>query len=370
MYILKSPSAGEIVSQQTKEQKELLEKYLLAADKAGGYEEADTAEDAELIKDWLKILMTPDLDFSSPEKICFRWEKTDKKSRSRHSGFFIELSENAFFRKKMIFKRENRGKNIYAHSLKTGTKYFWRLGFTDEKGHVKYTAVSFFFTEKSFPRWMEIEGASNVRDVGGCVSLYGGRIRQGLLYRGCALNKRIEATRKGLDFLRQNLFLKSDLDIRGNDGESGRVYPLKQVRYFNIPLRAYGNIFSQEQLENYAKCFKVLLDKRNLPSYCHCLGGADRTGCFVFLFCAVLGMEEKDLLFDYEATSVFSFFRGKRYRSTAYFQSFLQNLRELAGDAEGKKSIHELAENYFRKGGITEKELKKARKIFLEKEGI
>ena len=364
MDMQQTPKEGAILSQLTADQKDLLEKYTLSADKVGGFEEADTNEDAELIGDWLKLLTTDGLDFSFPEKILLSRKDMEE---SKGTKFFAELSENPRFREKMIFKAEKGSRKVFAHSLKSDTGYFWRMGYTDRKGKIRYSPVSFFRTEEAFPRWIHIEGASNVRDIGGKLTIYGKKIRQGLLYRGCALNKSIPVPRKGLDFLTENLHLKSDLDIRGNDGESGRVFPGKKVRYFNIPLRAYGNIFSPEQLTNYAKAFRVLTEEKNLPCYSHCLGGADRTGCFVFLVCAVLGMEEKDLLFDYEATSVFSRFRGKRYRSTAYFQSFMQGLKDLAGENAEKMTIQELAENYFLKGGIRKREITKLRKIFLEK---
>ena len=363
MIKLKTPEEGAILSQWTADQKELLEKYLLSADKVGGFEEADTNQDAELVGDWLKLLMTDGLDFSFPEKILLSWEERGK---DKGKNFFAELSESSFFRQKMTFHPGKRGNKIFVHSLKNGTKYFWRIGYTAKTGKIKYSPVSFFHTEEIFPRWIGIGGGSNIRDIGGKMTIYGKKIRQGLFYRGCALNKSITVPGESLDFLMENLHIKSDLDTRASDGESGKAFPGKKVRYFNIPLRAYGNIFTPEQSANYAKAFRVLTEKRNLPCYTHCLGGADRTGCFIFLVCALLGMEEKDLLFDYEATSVFSRFRGKRYRSTAYFQSFMQGLKDLAGENGGKMTIQELAENYFLKGGITEKEIKKLRKLFLE----
>ena len=365
MILPESPEKGAVVSQRTTDQKVLLEKYILSADKVGGYEEADGRKDAELVEDWLKILMTDGLDFSFPERIVLRWKEAGK---GKGKKFFAELSETPFFRRKMVFRAERNGREAFVHSLKIGTTYFWRVAYTDEKGRVKHSPASFFRTEDVFPRWLHVEGASNVRDIGGLKSIYGGKIRQGLLYRGCALNKRIEVPPRGLKFLMENLFLRSELDTRGSDGESGNAFTGKNVRYFNIPLRAYGNIFSPDQLENYAGALRVLLDKRNLPCYTHCLGGADRTGCLIFLLCAVLGVEEKDLLFDFEATSVFSRFRGKRYRSTEYFKSFMQGLRDLAGKDGEKMSVNALAENYFRKGGVTEKELAKFRSLFLEKD--
>lgn len=363
MLKLTTPEKGAKVTQWTADQKNLLEKYLLSADKVGGYEEADTNCDAELVNDWLKLLMTDGLDFSFPEKILLSWEMT---GLEKGKNFFAELSESPFFREKMIFHPGKRGNKIFVHSLKSNTKYFWRITYTAESGRIKHSPASFFYTEEALPRWVGTAGASNIRDIGGKTTLYGKKIRQGLLYRGCALNKSIPVPAASLDFLMENLHLKSDLDTRSNEGESGRVFPRKKVRYFNIPLRAYGNIFSAEQLTNYAKAFRVLTEEKNLPCYTHCLGGADRTGCFIFLVCAVLGMEEKDLLFDYEATSVFSRFRGKRYRSTAYFQSFMQGLKDLAGENAEKMTIQALAENYFLKGGVSKKEMEKLRKNFLE----
>ena len=103
MIKLKTPEEGAILSQWTADQKELLEKYLLSADKAGGFEEADTNQDAELVGDWLKLLMTDGLDFSFPEKILLSRKDMEE---SKGTKFFAELSENPRFREKMIFKAE------------------------------------------------------------------------------------------------------------------------------------------------------------------------------------------------------------------------------------------------------------------------
>ena len=215
MDIQQIPEEGAILSQLTADQRQLLEKYALSADKVGGFEEADSNEDAELVNDWLKILTTDGLDFSFPEKILLSRKDIEE---SKGTKFFAELSENPRFRKKMIFKAEKGSKKVFVNSLKNDTEYFWRMGYTDKKGKIRYSPVSFFRTEEAFPRWIHIEGASNVRDIGGKLTIYGKKIRQGLLYRGCALNKRILVPRKGLDFLTGNLKIKSDLDIRSNDG--------------------------------------------------------------------------------------------------------------------------------------------------------
>ena len=138
MDMQQTPEEGAILSQLTADQKDLLEKYALSADKVGGFEEADTNEDAELIGDWLKLLTTDGLDFSFPEKILLSRKDMEE---SKGTKFFAELSENPRFREKMIFKAEKGSRKVFAHSLKSDTGYFWRMGYTDRKGKIRYSPV-------------------------------------------------------------------------------------------------------------------------------------------------------------------------------------------------------------------------------------
>jgi len=84
----------------------------------------------------------------------------------------LEISEYMDFHNTQICKTQ--GGSCEINNLKIGQKYYWRVN----KGE-----VFCFETANTFPRFIRIDGITNVRDLGGL------RIKQGLVYRGSALNE-------------------------------------------------------------------------------------------------------------------------------------------------------------------------------------
>ena len=94
----------------------------------------------------------------------------------------------------------------------------------------------------------------------------------------------------------------------------------------------------------------------------HCTGGADRTGTVSFLVNALLGVDERTLIQDYELTS-FSIYELRNYNSTVYqFRQFVEKLKTYEGDTLRKKT-----ENYMLSIGVTETEIYNIRAIMLGK---
>ena len=50
--------------------------------------------------------------------------------------------------------------------------------------------------------------------------------------------------------------------------------------------------------------FDALADESNYPLYFHCWGGADRTGCVAFTIEAILGLDEENLMKNFEYTTL------------------------------------------------------------------
>ena len=74
-----------------------------------------------------------------------------------------------------------------------------------------------FTTSGEAPRNLDIEGVTNVRDMGGWPLEEGGYERQGMIYRGAKFNQDESAepvvTENGIKTLQDELKIKTELDV-------------------------------------------------------------------------------------------------------------------------------------------------------------
>jgi len=156
------------------------------------------------------------------------------------------------------------------------------------------------------PRWIELSGPRNMRDVGGLTTKEGLRIRPGILFRSSRL---AEATEEDCAHLR-SLGLRTVLDLR-SEGEIW-VYPdapciLESVNYKPLPI-VIGSFATLEEtyldiVNTYAPSiagvFKDIADPHNLPILYHCTLGKDRTGITTALLYLLLGVDQETIMSDY-----------------------------------------------------------------------
>ena len=294
--------------------------------------------------DWLHLEKTDAADYTIPGKVEFAWE-TDRETS------VVELSENGEFTDAKRF--EVPGHTLSVCNLKMNANYYWR---------VNGCGTGFFKTEDAAPRWIEVNGISNVRDMGAWRTMDGRRVRQGLIFRGGEMDTHQFITEEGVRVLRDDLHIRTDLDIRGEAVGQVHESPLgKEVRFLLIPVRAYGEFFEEDQKAVCRNIFRVFADREKYPIYFHCWGGADRTGTIALLLEAILGVSEEDMLTDYELTSLSVW--GDRSRESDLFRTLLAAL-DLYATAED--SMNQKAEKFLFACGITPEELENIRNIMLE----
>lgn len=328
MAILVSPLRGEKVQIQTSVQKEFLKK-------------SNQTNKNDI--DWLNLKNSGNEDRTFPKKVTLKWSATTEKS-------IVELSESADFEN---CRRYETNKNeLEIENLLLGHKYFWRVNNSD---------VSFFTTEDIAPRWMRVDGLSNIRDIGGWKTESGKRIKQGLIYRGSEMNKHHNISRDGIEKIRSDIKIKTDLDIRGVEECGINKSPAgDDVEFCLIPCAAYKEFIFDEHKPTTKKLFETFANEQKYPIYFHCWGGADRTGTVAFLLGCVLDVPYEDLLTDYELTSLSIW--GDRSRDSDLWQSLLTELDKYGNDTDSykKKAI-----NYLLSCGITEQTLNKIRENLL-----
>ena len=204
-------------------------------------------------------------------------------------------------------------------NLEIAREYDW----TAKDANGRRVGGGVFRTADETPRFMNVPGVHNVRDLGGRIGLGGRRIRQGLVYRSAGWNENAVrsivtngasvvtnwvagATRVGpaAELVVRDLGIRTDLDLRSDNecrGMSGS--PLgKDVRWIHVSSGNYWDMTNALWKAAFAADFRVFLDRANYPIVFHCIAGADRTGSLACILNALLGVGEDELAKDWETT--------------------------------------------------------------------
>lgn len=264
---------------------------------------------------------------------------------------------------------ENSDGWIALSDLYAGTHYYYQVIAT----YVNKTVESkiFDFVTADLPRTISIEGISNTRDIGGYKTSDGKhRVRQGMIYRGAAIDDLSEEAKKTM---LETYGIKTDLDLRGELKES----PLgNSVNFVNVSAPHYAHrgteyaIFRKPYQEALVTAIRTFADEENYPIYMHCQIGRDRTGTLSFLINALLGVEDEDLYLDYELSfmskSGCNDFKDGITPST-FMSNHFASLYNYIDRYADEGTLSEKTEQFMLDLGITEEEIASIKSIMLEK---
>ncbi|MCH5178485.1 MAG: tyrosine-protein phosphatase [Prevotellaceae bacterium] len=206
-------------------------------------------------------------------------------------------------------------------------------------------------------RMMRVEGASNVRDIGGWQTQFGKRIKYGILYRSGHMDNVSEA---GYHEFVENMGVTAELDLRGLFRREPHLSQSRlgdSVQFVRIVADSYG-LSSQRAV--YAKCFNWIVErlKEGRSVNWHCGVGCDRCGTLSFLIEGVLGVSEVDLCRDYEL----SCFRGhKRYRGHVGFRKMLPMIKKMGPEDDLAQCFY----NYWVESGVPALNIEYLRTVML-----
>ena len=298
------------------------------------------------IDDALKWLegVKGNLECSYPEVLTFSWEG------GAFCEYVFELSQNEDFVDSYSIKCNEPSCSI--SNLKVGEKYFWR---------VNNGKPNSFCTKNNHIRFIKIDGALNVRDLGA------NKIKQGLIYRGSDLCSHYKITDSGKDTFVNELKIKTEVELRKERCEKVSAAG-GGVVYKHLPYRPYKEIFEEEHRKGICRIMDFLSDESNYPIYIHCLGGADRTGMIAFFLRALANESDEFIHLDYELTSLSTYAyglaegaeaNGYRSRNSSYYQEFLGLLDAYAPS----KTLHEKVKSFLFDCGVKKECMEKITKI-------
>lgn len=289
--------------------------------------------------DSLPFLVKGIREKSRPNAVEFEWGYNGEQPAPLE--YILSISEYEDMTNSIVYTTSSD--SIAVYNLKIATTYYWTVsvnGVTSD--------ISKFTTDSTAPRNLFVDGITNVRDLGGWETENGSRTKQGLIFRCGRLNEssaetpNIEITENGIKTMRDELKVKTEIDIRKtNNGEVGGITssPLgNDINYFSCPMEWEGDTFNGNKQE-LLKVFSILAKEENYPIIFHCNIGTDRTGMIAFLVNALLGVPEESLYRDY-LFSNFGNIGGARSINGLKESVYYQSVQQAEGNTLSEKTYN------------------------------
>ena len=268
-----------------------------------------------------------------------------------------------------IFKGNQSELPIY--NLQTGKTYYYRVTVDldgDHNGTTLYQVGT--VTTKESPRMLRIDGASNVRDIGGWKTEDGKTVKQGVLYRGGEIDGGKNTghadfclTVSGIQQMRA-LGIKTDFDLRSESVKVSDHSILGEdvTRHF-YDAAQYQSILQPANAAKTRKIFSDLANPAAYPAYIHCTHGVDRAGSIVLILKAFLGVSKADLIRDYELSAYYHNYKhvNRNVETGGTILKLLEGLEAYPGETLAKKT-----ESFLASIGLSLSEVETLRSIFLE----
>lgn len=279
-----------------------------------------------------------------------------------------EISETKEFEEVREVGFEDDTYQVDVYNLKTGTDYYFRITVEMDDGST-YSKDGKFSTAVS-PRFMNVEGISNVRDIGGYESSLGGIVKQGMLYRGSeidgAKNKGIEGfclTEDGIKTMLEVLQIRTDIDLRDGNalGLAAQPYGIlgQGVTRSFYNANQYQSVLNDR--DGLRQLFSDLANPDAYPVYLHCTHGVDRAGTVALLLEGLLGISKEDIIRDYEMSSYYYTQVDRNFENGGNILTLIEEIEKYPGDTFAQK-----VENCLLEMGVTQNEIAVIRSVFLD----
>ncbi len=292
--------------------------------------------------------------------VCVSW-KTDRIAKS----FFVKLYVDEMVKACQSYEVDGNIYKLSVYNLLKATSYRIEICASYLDGSTEKAFHSFFTAERG-PRPLQIDGLFNTRDIGGYLLPNGKRTNQNKIFRGGTLSpckdfETVGLTEKGKAYMSEILGVKTEIDFRTpEEAEKDCNSSIPNAKLVYSTLHGYDAIIDCK--EGYKLLFSILGEENNYPIYMHCTGGADRTGTVCFLINALLGVDEKTLIQDYEFTS-FSFF-GVRSTTKGWTQPLWEKFINLLTSYSGN-TVLEKTESLLLSIGVTKEQINSLRRIMI-----
>ena len=197
-----------------------------------------------------------------------------------------------------------------------GDNYFKVIAnFSD--GTKEASEIKVFKVDTQAPRNISAGNLPNVRDMGGRETYAGGKIKQGLIYRGAGHNfdqRNTSVNTEGKNVILNQLKVKTEINVANSTGNNLSNSGVNVSSVVNAYM-AYGSTPYSNLARNSVRIRQVmdtLADINNYPVFYHCRIGTDRTGITGMMIGGLLGIPFNEVFQDY-CFSNFAPIDGQRY---------------------------------------------------------
>ena len=181
-----------------------------------------------------------------------------------------------------------------------GTNYF-KIVANFTTGQKQSSDVKTFKVTEQAPRNLYVGNLPNFRDMGGRTTYAGGKVKQGLIYRGAGNNFDQRGTApnaEAQDVLLKQLKVKTEINVSNNTGNNLSLSGTNVEDCF----MAFGAVPYSNLARNSVRIRQVmdiLADESNYPVFYHCRIGTDRTGITGFMINGLVGVPFNECVQDY-----------------------------------------------------------------------
>ena len=193
-----------------------------------------------------------------------------------------------------------------------GDNYFKVIAnFAD--GSKEASQIKVLKVDAQAPRNLSAGNMPNVRDMGGRITYAGGKIRQGLIYRGAGnkFDNRSAVNDECKNVLTKQLKIKTEINV-ANGTSNNLNFSGVTVKdcFMDYGATPYSNL--ARNAERVRQVMDILADETNYPVFYHCRIGTDRTGITGMMIGGLLGIPFNEVFQDY-CFSNFAPIDGQRY---------------------------------------------------------
>ena len=190
-------------------------------------------------------------------------------------------------------------KTLSFYNTYLGTNYFKVIAKYSDDTEDDSGIRTFKVTEQA-PRNLLVGNLPNFRDMGGRTTEAGGKVKQGLIFRGAGNNFDQRGTapnQEAKDVLLKQLGLKTEINVADGTGNN-----LNLTDKLENCFMAYGSVPYSNLARNSARIrqvMEILADESNYPVFYHCRIGTDRTGITGVMIGGLLGIKFNEIIQDY-----------------------------------------------------------------------
>ena len=247
---------------------------------------------------------------STPNKVTVSWNYTapNGKSVSKFQLLYGQRSDLG----DAYTVEGSTSNSVSFYNPYLGDNYFKVIANLND-GSKETSEIKVFKVDTQAPRNLSAGNMPNVRDMGGRTTYAGGKIRQGLIYRGAGnkFDNRSSVDSTCQNVITKQLKIKTEINVANSTGNnlnfSGMTVKDCFMDYGATP---YSNL--ARNAERVRQVMDILADESNYPVFYHCRIGTDRTGITGMMIGGLIGIPFNEVFQDY-CFSNFAPIDGQRY---------------------------------------------------------